>query len=215
MSHFCDIYNWISWKVIFFFFASVPFNNHCKNLRWMLATSIILQDEKFLIWYSGQREKQLRLSSVTKIVTGQRTVCSKCDFLMWILLVILHHTDALFIYMLVNYLWQINFQRQLQPDRELQSFSLIYANGECSLDLVIKLVGPFAHLFCFFFTHFNFPLSAKIGTSLSFLYYLFIDMQGQSTGWFMVYWLESCDIEVSPSQTVHFFEGPKRNTELC
>lgn len=142
MSHFCDIYNWISWKVIFFFFASVPFNNHCKNLRWMLATSIILQDEKFLIWYSGQREKQLRLSSVTKIVTGQRTVCSKCDFLMWILLVILHHTDALFIYMLVNYLWQINFQRQLQPDRELQSFSLIYANGECSLDLVIKLVGP-------------------------------------------------------------------------
>ncbi|XP_031281795.1 PH, RCC1 and FYVE domains-containing protein 1 [Pistacia vera] len=62
-------------------------------------------DEKFLIWYSGQREKQLRLSSVTKIVTGQKT---------------------------------INFQRQLQPDRELQSFSLIYANGERSLDLICK-----------------------------------------------------------------------------
>ncbi|KAL5810183.1 hypothetical protein ACOSQ4_026751 [Xanthoceras sorbifolium] len=62
-------------------------------------------DEKYLIWYSGQKEKQLRLSSVIKIVTGQKTV---------------------------------NFQRQLQPDRENQSFSLIYANGELSLDLLCK-----------------------------------------------------------------------------
>ncbi|TXG69840.1 hypothetical protein EZV62_004775 [Acer yangbiense] len=62
-------------------------------------------DEKYLIWYSGQKEKQLRLSSVIKIVTGQKTV---------------------------------NFQRQLQLERENQSFSLIYANGEHSLDLICK-----------------------------------------------------------------------------
>ncbi|GAV61757.1 RCC1 domain-containing protein/FYVE domain-containing protein/BRX domain-containing protein/BRX_N domain-containing protein [Cephalotus follicularis] len=62
-------------------------------------------DEKFLIWYSGQEEKQLRLSSVTNIVTGQRS---------------------------------FNFQRQLQPDKELQSFSLIFGNGERSLDLICK-----------------------------------------------------------------------------
>ncbi|XVF71022.1 hypothetical protein PTKIN_Ptkin12aG0001300 [Pterospermum kingtungense] len=62
-------------------------------------------DEKFLIWYSGQEERQLRLSSVMKIVTGQKTV---------------------------------NFQRQLQPDKEQQSISLIYANGERSLDLICK-----------------------------------------------------------------------------
>ncbi|OMP05215.1 Zinc finger, FYVE-type [Corchorus capsularis] len=62
-------------------------------------------DEKYLIWYSGQEERQLRLSSVMKIVTGQKTV---------------------------------NFQRQLQPDREQQSISLIYANGERSLDLICK-----------------------------------------------------------------------------
>ncbi|XP_015579305.1 PH, RCC1 and FYVE domains-containing protein 1 isoform X1 [Ricinus communis] len=62
-------------------------------------------DEKYLIWYSGQEEKQLKLSSVMKIVTGQRTV---------------------------------NFQRQLQPDKEHQSFSLIYAKGERSLDLICK-----------------------------------------------------------------------------
>ncbi|KAK6256113.1 hypothetical protein SCA6_017418 [Theobroma cacao] len=62
-------------------------------------------DEKYLIWYSGQEERKLRLSSVMKIVTGQRTV---------------------------------NFQRQLQPDREQQSISLIYANGERSLDLICK-----------------------------------------------------------------------------
>ncbi|KAL5574147.1 hypothetical protein UlMin_023744 [Ulmus minor] len=60
-------------------------------------------DEKFLIWYSGEEERQLRLSSVMKIVPGQKT---------------------------------ISFKRQLQPEKESQSFSLIYANGERSLDLV-------------------------------------------------------------------------------
>ncbi|CAK7338884.1 unnamed protein product [Dovyalis caffra] len=60
-------------------------------------------DEKYLIWYSGKEEKQLRLSSVMKIVTGQRT-------------------------------------RQLQPDKENQTFSLIYTNGDHSrsLDLICK-----------------------------------------------------------------------------
>ncbi|KAF8015027.1 hypothetical protein BT93_H0730 [Corymbia citriodora subsp. variegata] len=62
-------------------------------------------DEKFLIWYSGQEEKQLRLSSVTEVIRGQRTV---------------------------------NFQKQLQPDRETQSFSLIYADGKRSIDLICK-----------------------------------------------------------------------------
>ncbi|KAJ6370767.1 hypothetical protein OIU77_001303 [Salix suchowensis] len=60
-------------------------------------------DEKYLIWYSGQEEKQLRLCLVVKIVTGLRT-------------------------------------RQLQPDKENQSFSLIYTNGDSahSLDLICK-----------------------------------------------------------------------------
>ncbi|KAK8694503.1 hypothetical protein V6N13_072052 [Hibiscus sabdariffa] len=31
-------------------------------------------DEKYLIWYSGQEERQLRMSSVIKIVAGQKTV---------------------------------------------------------------------------------------------------------------------------------------------
>ncbi|KAF3444254.1 hypothetical protein FNV43_RR13944 [Rhamnella rubrinervis] len=65
----------------------------------------ISMDEKFLIWYSGKNERQLRLSSVTKIIPGQKTV---------------------------------SFQRQLQPEKENQSFSLIYANGERSLDLICK-----------------------------------------------------------------------------
>ncbi|XP_010246209.1 PREDICTED: uncharacterized protein LOC104589558 isoform X2 [Nelumbo nucifera] len=62
-------------------------------------------DEKLLIWYSGKEEKQLRLTSVTKIIPGQRTV---------------------------------NFLRQPQPEKESQSFSVVYANGERSLDLVCK-----------------------------------------------------------------------------
>ncbi|XP_058098174.1 PH, RCC1 and FYVE domains-containing protein 1 isoform X2 [Magnolia sinica] len=35
----------------------------------------------------------------------------------------------------------VNFQRQLQPEKECQSFSLVYANGERSLDLVRSLCG--------------------------------------------------------------------------
>ncbi|KAI3417473.1 uncharacterized protein J3R85_014428 [Psidium guajava] len=66
---------------------------------------VLFQDEKFLIWYSGQEEKQLRISSVTEVIRGQRTV---------------------------------NFQKQLQPDREAQSFSLIYADGKRSIDLICK-----------------------------------------------------------------------------
>ncbi|KAL1215201.1 PH, RCC1 and FYVE domains-containing protein 1 [Cardamine amara subsp. amara] len=62
-------------------------------------------DEKYLIWYSGQEERQLRLSSVITIVRGQITP---------------------------------NFQKQAQSDRKEQSFSLIYANGEHTLDLICK-----------------------------------------------------------------------------
>ncbi|WZZ45001.1 hypothetical protein YC2023_041260 [Brassica napus] len=63
------------------------------------------QDEKYLIWYSGQDERQLRLSSVITIVRGQITP---------------------------------KFQKQAQPDRKEQSFSLVYANGEYTLDLICK-----------------------------------------------------------------------------
>lgn len=58
-------------------------------------------DEKYLIWYSGQEEQQLRLSSVVDIIRGQNS-------------------------------------RQFQTERESQSFSLIYANGERSLHLICK-----------------------------------------------------------------------------
>ncbi|XP_020692388.1 PH, RCC1 and FYVE domains-containing protein 1 isoform X1 [Dendrobium catenatum] len=62
-------------------------------------------DEKSLIWYSGEKEKCLKLSSVSKINFGQKTA---------------------------------NFRRHLQPEKESQSFSLLYQNGERSLDLICK-----------------------------------------------------------------------------
>lgn len=62
-------------------------------------------DEKLLIWYSGEKEKHLKLSAVSKTVFGQKT---------------------------------INFLRQPQPGKESQSFSLIYLNGQQSLDLICK-----------------------------------------------------------------------------
>ncbi|KAH7285019.1 hypothetical protein KP509_33G007900 [Ceratopteris richardii] len=61
------------------------------------------QDGLFLIWFSGREEKQLRLSSVSRIVPGQRTAI---------------------------------FQRYPRPEKEYQSFSLIY--GARSLDLICK-----------------------------------------------------------------------------
>ncbi|PKA56532.1 Ultraviolet-B receptor UVR8 [Apostasia shenzhenica] len=62
-------------------------------------------DEKTLVWYSGEKEKNLKLNTVSKVVEGQKTV---------------------------------NFLRLPQPEKESQSFSLIYQNGERSLDLICK-----------------------------------------------------------------------------
>ncbi|KAI3828986.1 hypothetical protein L1987_03099 [Smallanthus sonchifolius] len=63
----------------------------------------LANDESILIWLSGKEEKQLRLSHVTRIVSGQRTPI---------------------------------FQRYPRPEKEYQSFSLIYSDR--SLDLICK-----------------------------------------------------------------------------
>lgn len=42
----------------------------------LFVSHFLLQDETALIWYSHKREKFLRLSSVSKVIPGQRTVCS-------------------------------------------------------------------------------------------------------------------------------------------
>ncbi|CAI8606788.1 unnamed protein product [Vicia faba] len=60
-------------------------------------------DESLLIWYSGKEEKQIKLSTVSKIIPGQRTA---------------------------------TFQRYPRPEKEYQSFSLIY--NDRSLDLICK-----------------------------------------------------------------------------
>ncbi|KAF7815663.1 PH, RCC1 and FYVE domains-containing protein 1 [Senna tora] len=60
-------------------------------------------DESVLIWFSGKEEKHLKLSHVSKIISGQRTLI---------------------------------FQRYPRPEKESQSFSLIYNDG--SLDLICK-----------------------------------------------------------------------------
>jgi hypothetical protein len=40
----------------------------------LFASPSLLQDETALIWYSHKKEKFLRLSSVSKVIPGQRTV---------------------------------------------------------------------------------------------------------------------------------------------
>ncbi|XP_021825378.1 E3 ubiquitin-protein ligase HERC2-like [Prunus avium] len=60
-------------------------------------------DESVLIWFSGKEEKHLKLSHVSRIITGQRTPI---------------------------------FQRYPRPEKEYQSFSLIY--NDRSLDLICK-----------------------------------------------------------------------------
>ncbi|PSR90145.1 1-phosphatidylinositol 4,5-bisphosphate phosphodiesterase, partial [Actinidia chinensis var. chinensis] len=63
----------------------------------------LANDESVLIWFSGKEEKQLKLSHVSRIVSGQRTPI---------------------------------FQRYPRPEKESQSFSLIY--NDRSLDLICK-----------------------------------------------------------------------------
>ncbi|KAL8029434.1 hypothetical protein ABFX02_14G224800 [Erythranthe guttata] len=63
----------------------------------------LANDESVLIWFSGKEEKHLKLSHVSRIVSGQRTPI---------------------------------FQRYPRPEKEYQSFSLIY--NDRSLDLICK-----------------------------------------------------------------------------
>ncbi|KAJ7954705.1 Regulator of chromosome condensation (RCC1) family with FYVE zinc finger domain [Quillaja saponaria] len=62
-------------------------------------------DETTLIWYSHGEERTLKLSSVSRIIPGQRTAV---------------------------------FKRYLRPEKDYLSFSLLYNNGERSLDLICK-----------------------------------------------------------------------------
>ncbi|XP_022748801.1 PH, RCC1 and FYVE domains-containing protein 1-like [Durio zibethinus] len=62
-------------------------------------------DETTLIWLSHGEEKNLNLSSVSRIIPGQRTAV---------------------------------FRRFLRPEKEYLSFSLLYNNGERTLDLICK-----------------------------------------------------------------------------
>ncbi|KAK3226730.1 hypothetical protein Dsin_006592 [Dipteronia sinensis] len=38
-----------------------------------------MKDEKLLIWYSGKEEKQVKLSHISRIIPGQRTICKDRD----------------------------------------------------------------------------------------------------------------------------------------
>ncbi|KAJ8774168.1 hypothetical protein K2173_009599 [Erythroxylum novogranatense] len=62
-------------------------------------------DETSLIWLSHGEEKNLKLSSVSRIIPGQRTAV---------------------------------FRRYLRPEKDYLSFSLLYNNGDRSLDLICK-----------------------------------------------------------------------------
>ncbi|KAF6147910.1 hypothetical protein GIB67_014490 [Kingdonia uniflora] len=62
-------------------------------------------DETTLIWFSHGGERKLRLSSISKIIPGQRTAV---------------------------------FRRYPRPEKDYLSFSLLYNNGERSLDLICK-----------------------------------------------------------------------------
>ncbi|XP_031377884.1 PH, RCC1 and FYVE domains-containing protein 1-like isoform X2 [Punica granatum] len=62
-------------------------------------------DETTLIWLSHGEERTLKLSSVSRIIPGQRTAV---------------------------------FRRYLRPEKDYLSFSLLYNNGDRSLDLICK-----------------------------------------------------------------------------
>ncbi|KAL2515900.1 Regulator of chromosome condensation (RCC1) family with FYVE zinc finger domain [Forsythia ovata] len=78
------------------------------------------KDETTIIWYSGRKEKQLRLNQVSRVIPGQRTV---------LLLLGVQSFDSL------QKLLSL-FQVYPQPEKEYQSFSVIYGKG--SLDVICK-----------------------------------------------------------------------------
>lgn len=49
----------------------------------------MFQDETLLIWFAGKEEKQLKLSHVSRIIPGQRTVCSTITLKLCIFLYII------------------------------------------------------------------------------------------------------------------------------
>lgn len=97
------------------------------------------QDETTLIWYSKGREKHLSLSSVSAVVLGQKTVRDSfcAEEKSWYSLCLLYSTISKDFRIL-----QIKFLRQRCPEKESHSFSLIYKNGERSIDLVCALQCP-------------------------------------------------------------------------
>ncbi|BBG98612.1 Regulator of chromosome condensation family with FYVE zinc finger domain [Prunus dulcis] len=57
-----------------FGFPHILLFNQYALADFVVFTMDNLDDEKFLIWYSGKEERQLKLSLVTKIIPGQRSV---------------------------------------------------------------------------------------------------------------------------------------------
>lgn len=48
--------------------------NKIFSVPIFLCSWVMFQDESMLIWFSGKEEKQLKLSNVSRIIPGQRTV---------------------------------------------------------------------------------------------------------------------------------------------
>jgi len=45
----------------------------------MYLIFLLFQDESVLIWFSGKEEKRLKLTNVSRIISGQRTVSLSND----------------------------------------------------------------------------------------------------------------------------------------
>lgn len=77
----------------------------------------------------------MRLSGVTKIVQGQgNNVCNITTMSKFLF-------ESCFGFIIIMaYHFQIRSQKQSETEKECHSFSLIYANGDHSLDLVIFVI---------------------------------------------------------------------------
>ncbi|ERM94419.1 hypothetical protein AMTR_s00010p00256680 [Amborella trichopoda] len=100
----------------------------------------LANDESILLWYSGKEEKQLKLSQVSRIIPGQRTSVSFAkSFALKLSLVCYQAYQYLEDSVSFEGCQRKNlaiFQRYPRPEKEYQSFSLIY--NDRSLDLICK-----------------------------------------------------------------------------
>lgn len=90
----CSLHVWVAAVNNLLFYQNIIIFNYFELLLNQISRVLsgwlyyyCFQDESVLIWFSGKEEKHLKLSHVSRIISGQRTVSNPTTeityFIMW------------------------------------------------------------------------------------------------------------------------------------